>query len=222
VPTPCIGACEWCPRSSRAARRPLPRAGWLHPVRAALAHAYTVQAIEHGADWIPPFKPLLEAIGVDAAMIMDFHGVGHPADTGETRLSELQAYYRACRTQSGAQFLLIPGEEANVYFGGHWALAFPKPVYWRMSRKAGQEFRESDPPCITWPARRNSSSWCVPKTPSSIPLITARRAPWDIPTKSGIAPSFRTRAGSAPDGRRCLRISPRRGWATAHSSCSMT
>jgi hypothetical protein len=84
-------------------------------------------------------------MGVNAAMIMDFHGDGHPADTGETRLIELQAYYRACRAQSSAQFLLIPGEEANVYFGGHWALAFPKPVYWRMSRKAGQEFRESDP-----------------------------------------------------------------------------
>jgi hypothetical protein len=108
-------------------------------------YAYTVQAIEHGPDWIPPFKPVLEAMGVDAAMIMDFHGDGHPADKGETRLIELQAYYRACRAQSSAQFLLIPGEEANVYFGGHWALAFPKPVYWRMSRKAGQEFRESDP-----------------------------------------------------------------------------
>lgn len=106
---------------------------------------YTEQSIEHGADWIPPFKLVLEAMGVDAAMIMDFHGDGHPADTGETRLTELQAYYRACRAQSSAQFLLIPGEEANIYFGGHWALAFPKPVYWRMSRKAGQAFRESDP-----------------------------------------------------------------------------
>lgn len=107
--------------------------------------AYTVQAMEHGADWIPPFKPVLKAMGVDAAMIMDFHGDGHPADTGETRLAELQAYYRACRAQSSAKFLLIPGEEANVYFGGHWALAFPKPVYWHISRKAGQEFRENDP-----------------------------------------------------------------------------
>ena len=84
-------------------------------------------------------------MGVDAAMIMDFHGDGHPADTGETRLAELQAYYQACRAQSGPPFLLIPAEEANVYFGGHWALAFPKPVYWRMSRKAGQPFRENDP-----------------------------------------------------------------------------
>lgn len=108
-------------------------------------YAYTVQAIEHGDGWVPPFKSVLEAMGVDAAMIMDFHGDGHPADTGETRLAELQAYYRACRVQSDPRFLLIPAEEANVHFGGHWALAFPKPVYWHMSRKPGQEFRENHP-----------------------------------------------------------------------------
>ena len=108
-------------------------------------YAYTVQAIEHGDGWVPPFKPVLEDMGVDAAMIMDFHGDGHPADTGETRLAELQAYYRACRVQSDSRFLLIPAEEANVHFGGHWALAFPKPVYWHMSRKPGQEFRENHP-----------------------------------------------------------------------------
>jgi hypothetical protein len=108
-------------------------------------YAYTVQAMEHGIEWVPPFKPVLEAMGVDAAMIMDFHGDGHPGDTGETRLNELAAYYRACRAQSDPRFLLIPAEEANVHFGGHWALAFPKPVYWRMSRKAGQEVRGKDP-----------------------------------------------------------------------------
>src|SRR5579871_338410 len=108
-------------------------------------YAYTVQAIEHGPGWTPPFKPVLQAMGVDAAMIMDFHGDGHPADNGQTRLAELQAYYKACRAQSDERFLLIPGEEANVYFGGHWALAFPKPVYWRMSRQTSQQFRETDP-----------------------------------------------------------------------------
>jgi hypothetical protein len=107
--------------------------------------AYTVQAMEQGAGWVPPFKPVLEDMGVDAAMIADFHGDGHPADTGAVRLRELEAYYRFCRTQSGPPFLLIPGEEANVYFGGHWALAFPKPVYWHMSRKPGQAFQETDP-----------------------------------------------------------------------------
>jgi len=107
-------------------------------------YAYTVQAMEKGFEWTPPFKPVLEAMGVNAAMIMDFHGDGHPADTGETRLRELEAFYRACRAQSGPGFLLIPGEEANVHFGGHWALEFPKPVYWHMSRQPSQPFQEKD------------------------------------------------------------------------------
>jgi hypothetical protein len=107
-------------------------------------YAYTVQAMEKGFEWTPPFKPVLEAMGVNAAMIMDFHGDGHPADTGDTRLRELKAFYGACRAQSGPGFLLIPAEEANVFFGGHWALAFPKPVYWHMSRKFDQPNHEYD------------------------------------------------------------------------------
>ena len=43
-------------------------------------YAYTVQAMEKGFDWVPPFKPVLQAMGVNAAMIMDFHGDGHPRD----------------------------------------------------------------------------------------------------------------------------------------------
>jgi hypothetical protein len=107
--------------------------------------AYTVQAMEKGFDWTPPFKPVLREMGVDAAMIADFHGDGHPRDTGETRLRELEAYFRACRAQSDAGFLLIPSEEANVHYGGHWAVAFPKPVYWIMSRPPGTAFATPDP-----------------------------------------------------------------------------
>lgn len=107
--------------------------------------AYTVQAMEKGLDWVPPFKPVLKAMGVDAAMINDFHGDGHPADRTDLRLREIDAYYRACRAQSDPNFLLIPAEEANVYLGGHWTLVFPKPVYWIMSRKPDEPFRGTDP-----------------------------------------------------------------------------
>jgi len=105
-------------------------------------YAYTVQAVEKGLRWVPPFKPVLQAMGVNSAMIMDFHGDGHPADTGQVRLEELAAFYRVCRAQSGPDFLLIPAEEANVHFGGHWAVAFPHPVYWHMSRTPSQAFRD--------------------------------------------------------------------------------
>lgn len=107
--------------------------------------AYTEQAMAHGLDWTPPFKPVLKALGVNAAIIMDFHGDGHPRDLTELRLKELDAYFRACRAQSDSEFLLIPADEANVYLGGHWALLLPKPVYWFMSRPPGTEFRTSDP-----------------------------------------------------------------------------
>ncbi|MDQ6676285.1 MAG: hypothetical protein M3Z09_03210 [Acidobacteriota bacterium] len=108
-------------------------------------YAYTVQAMEHGNSWTPPFKPVLEGMGVNIAMIMDFHGDGHPADTGEIRLKELKAYFDACRAQSNSKFLLIPSEEMNTYLGGHWGIVFPKPVYWFMKRKPGEPFETKDP-----------------------------------------------------------------------------
>jgi hypothetical protein len=107
--------------------------------------AYTVQAMEKGLDWQPPFKPAMENIGIDSAMIMDFHGDGHPADLTDVRLHELDQYYRACRAQSDSHFLLIPSEEADIYLGGHWGLAFSHPVYWYQDRKPNEPFETPDP-----------------------------------------------------------------------------
>jgi hypothetical protein len=106
---------------------------------------YTVQAMHHEPNWVPPFKPVMQGLGIDVAMIMDFHLEGHPADTGDIRLSELHAYYQVCRTQSGPDFLLIPSEEANVYLGGHWGLVFPHPVYWIQKRQDDQPWKSVDP-----------------------------------------------------------------------------
>ena len=103
--------------------------------------AYTVQAEKKGFNWEPLFEPAMKAIGIDAAAVFDFHGDGHPGDLTGLRLEELSDFYRACRARSGASFLLIPGEEANVFLGGHWGLMFPKPVYWYMDRKPGEPFR---------------------------------------------------------------------------------
>jgi hypothetical protein len=107
--------------------------------------AYTVQEMEKGMAWTPPFKTVLESMGVHAAMIMDFHGDGHPRDLGEQRMNELAAFYKAAAVQSQGKFLIVPAEEANVYFPGHWAVAFPKPVYWYMDRKPGEAFETIDP-----------------------------------------------------------------------------
>jgi hypothetical protein len=107
--------------------------------------AYTVQAMANGFEWTPPFKPVLKAMGVDASMIMDFHGDGHPRDLTDVRLEELHAYFSALKAQSDPEFLLIPAEEANVHLGGHWALVFPKPVYWFMDRPKGGGFASTHP-----------------------------------------------------------------------------
>jgi hypothetical protein len=110
--------------------------------------AYSVQAMKRGAagfEWTPPFKPVLKEMGIDAAMIMDFHGDGHPNSLAEERLKELEAYYRGLRAQSDRDFLIIPSEEANAHLGGHWAVTFPKPVYWFMKRPADKPFLAEDP-----------------------------------------------------------------------------
>lgn len=107
--------------------------------------AYTVQALAHGVDWTPPFKPVLKEMGVDASIIMDFHGDGHPRDLSELRLEELEAYFQTLEAASEKDFLLIPSEEANVHLGGHWALFFPKPVYWFMGRPEGGSFEIRHP-----------------------------------------------------------------------------
>jgi hypothetical protein len=107
--------------------------------------AYTVQAVANGLQWQPPFKEVMQSIGLDSAMIMDFHGDGHPQALTDVRLKELKSYYEACRAQSNKNFLLIPAEEADIILGGHWALVFPHPVYWYMDRKAGEPLKTTEP-----------------------------------------------------------------------------
>jgi hypothetical protein len=103
--------------------------------------AYTEQAMANGLTWEPPFKAEMKAIGLDSAMINDFHGDGHPSDLTDLRLHELDEYYKACRAQSDKDFLLIPSDEADILLGGHWTLVFPKQVYWFMDRKPDQPFK---------------------------------------------------------------------------------
>jgi len=53
-------------------------------------YAYTVQAMDKGLNWVPPFKPVLKDMGINIAMIMDFHGDGHKSDVTEVRMKELR------------------------------------------------------------------------------------------------------------------------------------
>ena len=91
---------------------------------------------------IPSFVTILKQMGVDIVHLAEFHGDGNPRDPGPKRLPQLQMMHRECARLSDETFLLLPGEEPNVHFGGHWIDLFPKPVYWTMKRKPGQPFQE--------------------------------------------------------------------------------
>ena len=93
----------------------------------------------------PSFTKVFRRMGVDMVHLAEFHGPGHPRGPDSLRLRELHALFAQCRRLSDTGFLLMPGEEPNEFFGGHWLAFFPKPVYWVMSRKPGQEFEAKDP-----------------------------------------------------------------------------
>jgi hypothetical protein len=108
--------------------------------------AFTQELIASGSlDTTPPWIPMMRDLGVHIAHIFDFHGDGHPHDPGPIRLKELETYFEGCRRHSDADFLILPGEEANTYLGGHYNILFPKPVYWTMVRAKGQPLVEDDP-----------------------------------------------------------------------------
>jgi hypothetical protein len=108
--------------------------------------AFTQELSDSGSpDAMAPWIPAIRALGVNIVMLDDFHGDGHPEDNGKVRLEELRRYYQACQRHSDRHFLILPGEEANVYFGGHYNLLFPKPVYWTHGRPIGAEFIERSP-----------------------------------------------------------------------------
>lgn len=185
--------------------------------------AHTVQAMANGFDWTPPFKPVLKVMGVDASMIMDFHGDGHPGDLTDVRLQELDAYFRALRAQSDPDFLLMPAEEANVHLGGHWALVFPKPVYWFMNRPNGGAFVSTHP--------KYGTVYSAADAREMLDLVRREGGyMYQTHPRTKGRPGFRT--GSSPPrpsampatlasaGRRCPPISPRRAWAIACSTCS--
>lgn len=87
----------------------------------------------------------MRALGINIAHIFDFHGDGHPQDPGPLRLQELENYFEACRRHSDREFLILPGEEANAYLGGHYNILFPKPVYWTLVRPTEKPFVEEHP-----------------------------------------------------------------------------
>ncbi|WP_240410034.1 CehA/McbA family metallohydrolase domain-containing protein [Flavisolibacter nicotianae] len=93
----------------------------------------------------PNFVRVFKNTGINIVHLGEFHYTAHPKGPDEKRLLELKTLFDMCRTHSDADFLLLPGEEPNEFFGGHWLEFFPKPVYWIMSRKEEAPFVSADP-----------------------------------------------------------------------------
>jgi hypothetical protein len=93
----------------------------------------------------PSFVKVFKAMGVDIVHLGEFHYTAHPKGPDEQRLKELNELFTMCARYSDDTFLLLPGEEPNEFFGGHWLQFFPKPVYWIMSRAKDAPFISQHP-----------------------------------------------------------------------------
>ncbi|HYG18451.1 MAG TPA: hypothetical protein VD816_05955 [Ohtaekwangia sp.] len=93
----------------------------------------------------PEFIDVFKRTGVDIVHLGEFHYTAHPTGPDSLRLKELHALFQLCERLSSPEILLLPGEEPNEFFGGHWMQLFPKPVYWIMSRKEGKSLVTDDP-----------------------------------------------------------------------------
>jgi hypothetical protein len=94
---------------------------------------------------MPGFVKAFRKTGVNIVHLGEFHGPGNPRGPEAKRWTELETLFRECERLSAGNFLMLPGEEPNNFFGGHWMNIFPKPVYWMMSRKPGDPFVEEHP-----------------------------------------------------------------------------
>ena len=80
-------------------------------------------------DQEPTWLPVFRALGINVAILADFHGDSHPTDTGKLRFDEQKVYFEGCQRFSDRDMLLIPGEEPDANFGGHYMFVFPKPLF---------------------------------------------------------------------------------------------
>lgn len=97
-------------------------------------------------DTQPSWASVFRGLGVNIAILADFHSDSHPTDPGPVRFKEQQVYFEGCRRVSDDGFLLIPGEEPDATLGGHYMFVFPHPLYWSHAPGAGQTYEERDPP----------------------------------------------------------------------------
>lgn len=123
--------------------KPLP--GYQVAVSHFHTHFHEFLTDQESLDVQPSWLAVFRSLGVNIAMMSDFHGDGHPEDPGPLRFQEQQVYFEGCRRHSDREFLILPGEEPDAHFGGHYTMIFPRPVYWSHTRPPEQPFIEQHP-----------------------------------------------------------------------------
>ena len=88
----------------------------------------------------PGFARTLRDLGVDIVHLAEFHSGKTPGMTQQQRVRRLELLHAECLRLSDDKFLMLPGEEPNVHFGGHWISLFPNPVNWVLNRPEGTPF----------------------------------------------------------------------------------
>jgi hypothetical protein len=95
------------------------------------------------SDFQPTWVPVFKGLGINVVYLGDFHDDSDQRDAGPKRLPEQKAYFEASRKLSDKNFLVMPEEEVNSYFDGHWYLMTPKPTYFTHSvEDAKRPFQE--------------------------------------------------------------------------------
>jgi hypothetical protein len=86
----------------------------------------------------PEYAQAFKNAGVDIVLVNEFHSDGHPRDSGNQRLKELEAMFAACRKYSDSKITLFPCEEYNEWIPGHYYYLFAHPVYFTKARKVAE------------------------------------------------------------------------------------
>jgi hypothetical protein len=93
-----------------------------------------------------PDLAAMKALGLNIVGLSDFHADKlRQNDAGAGRFADQKDYFEASRRASDKDFLVVPWEEPSAYFGGHYNLINPRPLFFSKVRKPEQPWKEQDP-----------------------------------------------------------------------------
>lgn len=94
-----------------------------------------------------PDLAAMKALGLNIIGMSDFHADKlRLNDSGPGgRFEDQRDYFEGTRRASDKDFLVLPWEEPSPYFGGHYNILYPKPIFYSKVRRDGQKFVEQDP-----------------------------------------------------------------------------